>query len=160
MKETTMIRYFCTCVVLVLGLAARAMAQDCASMVSPYFAEGTTAEVTIFNGQGVVSYAKFDLKFTAGIRKNAPALEGLASQLFNDRKNGAQPFDIRSADKLELVMNLTTFQGKQELNAAFILGSWGNQAARFYRENLTCLKNGYVTAASGAGLYVIHLVRR
>src|SRR5713226_853484 len=94
------VRIVCGCVALVLASATYAMGQDCTSHFAFYLASGTTAQVTIFNGQGVVSYAKFtDMTFSPAKDKNPPYLGGLADQLFNDRTTGMQPFDVNRKDK-------------------------------------------------------------
>jgi hypothetical protein len=153
-------RCFYGLLTLALGLAPCATAEDCVSMAAPYFANGTTAEVTIFNGQGLVSYANFDLQFKVGGGSNLGYLTGVASQLFNDRMVGAQPFAVSKADALALTLNLTTHQGQRQLEFHFVLGSWGNATTTWWEKDRTCLGNGYIAAVNGTGLYVIHLRRK
>ena len=160
-----MMKHVSCCMTLWLCAAICAAGQeDCIGMNDSLFKVGTTAEVTIFNGQGVVSYAKFNLQFTPTTGNDPHRLSGVAAQVFSDRKAGGQPFDINQADQLQLILssvgcpacfNATPGDGGRSFRVSFVLLSWGKSAAVLSR--LSCPSTGYITAVDGTGLYVIHL---
>ena len=151
-------KYWFCWIVLVLGLVPCARGQDCVSKIDPYLANGTTAHVTIYNGSGGVSYAYFHhLNFKAAHEADPASLDGMATQLFNDRKYGAQAFDANQSDKLEIVVNRTSFQGKPSGSVAFVLLSWGNKGTTYHLNKFSCPGTGYFTVLDDVrnSLYII-----
>lgn len=142
--------------VISLSRASTATEVDCESMLGSYARTGTTAQVTIFNGQGAVSYAEFTLQFHPETGNDPRFLSGRSVQLFNDRKSGVQPFDAAKADQLamSLIWGSCAACDLKGVRANFNLLTWNTVSIV---KDFSCPSAGYLTGWSGGGLYVISL---
>lgn len=146
-------RFLLMFVATVILLTSQSVSEDWASVLKGLLAHKGDVNVKLIsmNVNGVVSYSElFGLKRISSAVKVPPnSFRGQGRQLFNDRYNGEQQFNVNQADNIQLDLDMN--------GATVTLQSHNKGQIRFTPLSQGNILHGW--SANGQTYYVLHVTK-